>query len=336
MIKKINKAIAISDVHLGEKGCLFNDRHILKDFRNSIAEEGKKGKIDELIILGDLFDLSLASYRDVYEKAEEFFQEIGDIDNLEQIVFIPGNHDHHIWTLIIEEKQITSKLREGKIPEKELKRVDLTYGEESDTFLSGLIKNCKVKKLIVTYPNHLREIGEEMYFFHHGHLLDRIFTPANIVVKANSLQELEAFNSSWTEGIFYHLVQSERLGERIKDGYYELTAMKKLTENFLEKFNIENNTVISRMRGYKIDKLAREIANYLESCIEWYREGKVKIFTPLSFIFGHSHRKSDGEPLDVKNQKIYAYNTGAWHGDKNLAAYLLINGHDRPLLINPV
>ena len=328
MIKKVNKVIAISDVHLGEKGSLFNDRKTLKTFKEKIQEEASKGTIDEFIIAGDLFDLSLASHEDVYSKARDFFQEIGHIENLASIVFIPGNHDHHIWTLIIEEEQITKKIQKGKVPEKDLKRVDLEY---ENTFLNGLIDGCKVKSFKVAYPNLLREIGDRLYFFHHGHLLDRIFTPANTILKPNSLEELESFNSSWTEGVWYHLVQSGRLGQLIKDGYSEYTGMKKLTDTFLEKFGIDEK-IISRMRGLKVNKLEKEMNDYLSSCIDWYRETPNRLFAPMAFVFGHTHRKSPGEHINIKGMDIEIYNTGAWHGDINLAAYLLIDEKEEPVL----
>jgi len=332
LFRKIKRAIVISDVHLGEKDCLFNDKKILNEFKSRIIDETKNGKIDELIITGDLLDLSLATYKEVYKSAKDFFQTIGQIEHLDRIVFIPGNHDHHIWTLLIEEEQITNKIRDSILPEPELKRVNLVYGENRSTFLNGLIKNCKVTKLLVAYPNLFREIGEELYFFHHGHLLDRMFTPANVLIKPESLQELEAFNSSWTEGIFYHLVQSARLGDMIKNGYSELTGMKKIMETFLEKFHIEDNKIISRMRGMRVEKITHEINDYLESCIDWYKGTEHKLFTPLNFVFGHTHRKSEGEMVELKNQKINIYNTGAWHRDKNLASYLVITEKERPVL----
>ncbi|HPZ07290.1 MAG TPA: metallophosphoesterase [Candidatus Eremiobacteraeota bacterium] len=332
MIKKVNKIIAISDIHLGEKDCLFNDSKILGEFKKHITEEAKHGSVDELLILGDMFDLSLASYKDVYAKAREFFQSIGEIENLKAIVFIPGNHDHHIWTLLIEEEQITGIIREGKIPSPELKRVDLEYGEKESIFLQGLLKGCMVNKFLVAYPNIFREIGGKLYFFHHGHLLDRIFTPANIILKPKSLQELEAFNSSWIEGIWYHLVQAERLGELIKDGYNEFTGFKAVMASFLEKFHIRDNTVTGRLRGLRVEKLKSEISTYLEDCINWYKETPNTLYSPMNFVFGHTHEKSSGEILDVKGQEIGIYNTGAWHGDIKLASYLVIEGEKKPEL----
>ncbi len=137
MIKKVNKIIVISDVHLGEEECLFNDKSILHEFKSKISSEGRKGTVDELIILGDLFDLSLASQEKVYEKAGEFFKEMKEIEHLHNIVFVPGNHDHHIWTSIIEEEQIIKKIKHGDIPEKSLQRVNLIY--EDNTFLTGFM-----------------------------------------------------------------------------------------------------------------------------------------------------------------------------------------------------
>jgi UDP-2,3-diacylglucosamine pyrophosphatase LpxH len=318
----------MSDIHLGEDGCLFNDKNILNEFKNNISLEAKCGTVDELIILGDLFDLSLASYEKVYEKAGEFFKEIEEIENLNNIVFVPGNHDHHMWTSIIEDEQIIKKIKNGNIPAKNLQRVDLTYGEKENTFLSGFLKGSS-KKLLVTYPNLFRDAGGILYFMHHGHLLDRIFTPANTVIKPESLQELEAFNASWIEGIWYHLGQAERLGEMVNKGYKEFLGMKTIIENYLEKFQIKGKTVSTRLRGMKTDSLTYEISEYLDDSIGWYKN---TLFTPMSFIFGHTHKKSEGNVLNIKSRDIKIYNTGAWHGDISLASYILIDGNKEPEL----
>lgn len=326
MIKKVNKIIVISDVHLGEEGCLFNDKNILHEFKNKISSETRMGTVDELIILGDLFDLSLASQEKVYEKAGEFFKEIKEIEHLNNIVFVPGNHDHHIWTSIIEDDQIIRKIKNGTLPEKSLQRVNLIY--EDNTFLSGFMKGTR-KKLAVAYPNLFRDTGGTLYFFHHGHLLDRIFTPANTVIRPESLQELEAFNASWIEGIWYHMGQAERLGKMVNKGYKEFIGMKTLVENYLEKFHIKGNTISARLRGMRTDSLTSEISCYLEDSIGWYRD---TLYTPMSFIFGHTHKKSEGNTLNIKSREIKIYNTGAWHGDTSLASYILIDGNKEPEL----
>jgi predicted phosphodiesterase len=319
MIKKLHKIIVISDIHLGEEKSLFKDRNIIRDFKEKLSREGK---IEEFIILGDLFDLSLVSFRNVYEHAKEFFSEVSKIKNIENIVFVPGNHDHHIWTLILEEEEITKKINNGSDISEPLKRVDREY---DNTFLNGLLPG---RKIHVTYPNLLREIGGTLYFLHHGHLLDRIFTPAGIILKPESLQELEAFNSSWIEGIWYHLGQAERLGQMVNKGYKEFLAAKTFIDGFLEKFDIHGKTVAARMRGFKTEKLKSEIEEYLTSCIDWYKEKPYKLYPPISFIFGHTHRKSSGEEIEIKGEKVNIYNTGAWHGDLDLAAYIVIDEKD--------
>jgi len=319
MIKKLRRIIVISDIHLGEEKSLFKNKTITEAFKENLEKEGA---VEELVILGDLFDLSLSSFRNVYEHGKEFFSVIREIKNIEKIVFVPGNHDHHIWTLIVEEEEITNKIRNGKDISEPIKRVDIEY---ESTFLNGLMPG---RKIYVTYPNLLREIGGRLYFLHHGHLLDRVFTPAGIIIKPESLQELEAFNASWIEGIWYHLGQAERLGEMVNKGYKEFLAAKKLIDGFLEKFNIHGRTVASRMRGIKTESLKSDVEEYLGSCIDWYKEKSCRLYPPVSFIFGHTHRKSSGENIEIKEEKINIYNTGAWHGDKELAAYIVIDEKD--------
>jgi len=313
-IRPVNKVIVVSDLHLGEEECLLFKKNakLLKSFKDKLEKEANKGKVDELIIIGDLFDLSLASFKDAYNKGKEFFKEIGQIGNLDTIVYVPGNHDHHIWSLIIEEEQIVKNIRKGKSPEEPLKRVDEEY---NDTFLNELLKETG-KKFLVSYPNLFRKIGEKNYLFHHGHLMDRIFTPVETILPARDIGELESFNTFWLESLWYHTGQAGRLSSIVEWGYEEIQDIKKNVEELLKK---AGKTIKGILKGKEAGELNRQITNYIKFCV------LTKDKIPDNFVFGHTHRKETGYPLDIEfningekvERKINICNTGGWHGDSN-------------------
>jgi predicted phosphodiesterase len=54
------------------------------------------GKVDYLVLLGDIVDFSVASYREAYRQARCFFRRLQDDGLAEEIVYVPGNHDFDV------------------------------------------------------------------------------------------------------------------------------------------------------------------------------------------------------------------------------------------------
>jgi predicted phosphodiesterase len=63
-----------------------------------------------LIVAGDLLDLSLASLGDALSDLVVLLQ---NLDSIRTLVWVVGNHDHHVWSMHCEEKNVLARLREG-------------------------------------------------------------------------------------------------------------------------------------------------------------------------------------------------------------------------------
>jgi UDP-2,3-diacylglucosamine pyrophosphatase LpxH len=59
---------------------------------------GQKFQIDELILVGDIPDPSLASVSQVITYTNAFIRTLRSAADIDKIVYIPGNHDHTLWT----------------------------------------------------------------------------------------------------------------------------------------------------------------------------------------------------------------------------------------------
>jgi UDP-2,3-diacylglucosamine pyrophosphatase LpxH len=87
----IVRALVISDTHFGA----WTGEDILRAPEN-LALLAPHLDVDEVIMLGDLFDLLFASARDAFTAAEGLLDLLRDRLQSRRFVFLAGNHDHHM------------------------------------------------------------------------------------------------------------------------------------------------------------------------------------------------------------------------------------------------
>ncbi len=86
------RALVISDTHFGA----WTGRDLLReDFFLERLAPGLEG-VDELIFLGDLFDFLFASVGDAVDAADGLLRLIAERLQGKRLVFLAGNHDHHL------------------------------------------------------------------------------------------------------------------------------------------------------------------------------------------------------------------------------------------------
>jgi hypothetical protein len=124
------KCAILSDTHFGDDSC------VLVTERNCAVGPGKRygdfskavgSDNDYLILAGDIFDFSVASYDKAYKHGQFFFQRIQSDRIIKQnddgtygtIVYIAGNHDADIWHIIQHQRKVINRLdaRGGTLPE---------------------------------------------------------------------------------------------------------------------------------------------------------------------------------------------------------------------------
>jgi UDP-2,3-diacylglucosamine pyrophosphatase LpxH len=347
-MKVIKKAAVVSDLHLGEESSLLSSSSNIGRFAEQIA---RLGEIDELILIGDVMDFSLASLEEAYGNAQCFFKIICDLDTINEIVYVPGNHDHHLWFQLVEQDGFINKLANGELPPSEneyLSRfVDKFFPQGNNgTFLDPLFTNCQCQaKLRIKYPHHLRAFNKSHYLFTHGHFLEDVFKPVNIILEPGSLAELEAFNCLWLEAMWYHVGQSGRLGELVEEAYddfkkgreekiyqvadsaidvlrerAEISAvpawvLKRYIRHKLKKL-AKKQLTRSSMRGTTIsENLIADTKEYIDKfilCRYGRRSIEKQIPTPFTFVFGHTHRHFDDSAVDIDGLEYGLINTGGW------------------------
>ena len=151
------RALVLSDTHFGA----WTGEDILCD-RDTIALLEPHLDVDEVIFLGDMFDLLFSSLRDAFSAADGLLAVMREKLQGKRFVFLAGNHDHHLVRRE-EEALIELELATGSPPGElggEMRRIDFFH-----RFLERRLEGVEID---VRYP---------AYTFAgvlctHGHYLD--------------------------------------------------------------------------------------------------------------------------------------------------------------------
>jgi len=108
----------VSDTHFGDELCTLvqadDDEPTpgpgYDAFRRTV------GRVDYLVLLGDIIDFSVASYDVAYRHAKAFFTRLLEDRVAQQVIYVPGNHDFDIWHTVEHQVNVINQLKQGQLP----------------------------------------------------------------------------------------------------------------------------------------------------------------------------------------------------------------------------
>ncbi len=281
-MRQIKSAIVISDLHLGRPSSyLYSDHSTFaanqKVLLNLLQQVGAQ---DELILNGDIMELSLSGWKEVGRELAKFFELIAEAGPYKRIVYIPGNHDHHFWRLLVEEilllHNVENRNQLPALDEYPFCFVDQKFSSKNyDIILNHFWPSGKtMPEIVVKYPHHLLQVKNmkaagQTYLITHGHFLEDLFIPMNILIEPARLDELEAFNNIWLEAFHYHLGQAGRLSNRVrvlldryeKGGSQAYQVIKKVLDEIYVRLNRKYHIVwpFNWMLKHAIKKIVKKV-----------------------------------------------------------------------------
>ncbi|HMA94651.1 MAG TPA: metallophosphoesterase, partial [Polyangiaceae bacterium] len=118
----------LSDTHFGDPMCSLAapteaGQYVLgpayPQFRAAVGSD-----LDYLVLVGDIFDFSVANYGEAYRAAKPFFQQIATDGTLKrrggipaaQLIYLPGNHDFDVWHQVEYEVNVMRRMHARKLP----------------------------------------------------------------------------------------------------------------------------------------------------------------------------------------------------------------------------
>ena len=267
---------ALSDTHFGAATSLLTNLKVASDEIDGLSPspvlvklvEGLRFLIEQnkdqsqkptLVLNGDILELALADDHDAAMTFERFIDLIMDYDRemFAQIIYSPGNHDHHLWETARESQYVDyiSSENPAKAPwGSELKSPWHTTRMFSDPtrayFLTALIQrrnNLKKMTIETAYPNFglLSEDRRRCLVFHHGHFVESMYflmsTLKTMLFPGSRIPfeiwNLEAENFAWIDFFWSTLGRSSAVGQGVSRIYEKLQnedQFKQLLANLAE------------------------------------------------------------------------------------------------------
>lgn len=253
-------------------------------------------------------DLAVGAYPEPWVATKEFLSDLRlAVPEIERIVYIPGNHDHHVWTILAEYQELLRRLPDLKrdIYKDTVESLlfETSYGFH--TPMHALFPREIQERVAFSYPFHVffHEPSRTRLVFHHGHYFDPSIAPLGDVGarRYGDIRKVEALNLAYMEGLFY-LFSWDPLVQRAELEYYsKLTSLGLFRPvRWLRKLH---GFLRGGRRGQQRRELARIDAIMRASSLRDKHLPEKDIW-----VFGHTHNR--GEQLKETSRRIL--NLGGW------------------------
>lgn len=294
--------VCLSDMHLGEEDSLLTnlkENSSETDFTKPspvmkqlveclkyLISKNKYQKKPTLILNGDILELALTTTNKAAMTFERFLELIMPPEGegfFEKIIYIPGNHDHHLWEIGRETQYvdyITRKLPPGNnlpVPwhtTKMFVKNDLTL--TPCYFLTKLAKrfpHLTDVAISMVYPNFglITDDGHRGIIFCHGHFIEPIYQLMSIFKNRlfnyempTKVDGIEAENFAWIDFFWSTLGRSGEVGtsvETIYEHMHDEKHFKKLLSKFAD--NLSKKYDLPGWGDWMEAKILKGIFNYL-------------------------------------------------------------------------
>ncbi len=267
------KYVCLSDTHLGEEDSLLTNlktasteidpknpspvmEELVKCLKNIIGKSTSPQK-PTLVLNGDILEMALTTTEKAAMVFVQFIKLLMPQGNelFDRIVYVPGNHDHHLWETaretqyvdylstkttsdILEEPWHTTKMFETKTP------------FVKSYFLTKLIRrlpNLNSFKVEVAYPNYgfISNDRKKSVVFHHGHFIEPIYHLMSTLRSElfpdrktpTRIWQIEKENFAWIDFFWSTMGRSGNMGSDV-EMIYEKMYEKKAFRDFLSEIAI--------------------------------------------------------------------------------------------------
>jgi hypothetical protein len=237
----------------------------LVNFLHAVKRTLNQGKpIPFLILNGDILELATSTYPLATTYFRLLLTEMAKRKLFDRLVYLPGNHDHGLWSLARDTAFIESLSRHSDGTEQlEVKHVTQLSIPRQSPLLEILTSNLPMQiispLLFVANPSFRLQSWEgHDFLFHHGHLLEDIYKFLSLLrdrlienitfdmLKGKPLREeirdLEKENWPWIDFIWSGFARAGRVGVTVEDLYELLSkpeGIKKLVKRVADVLRTE-------------------------------------------------------------------------------------------------
>lgn len=322
--------VVFSDSHVGDRHCSLRKEEAQNKFINDLELYKEKG-IEELILLGDIFEINLAPLNKALDGSPGYFEPddqkdpkylgmrsfLKKLDGLpiNKIVYLPGNHDYRFLQLLNSMDHDQEPMEKDIIIEpKPLFRVSYP-----SSFLNGLFPLSLQDKFTVEYPEHLitTSTGQKIVLTH-GHHLDKTQTLYQNIedafkdasqdnpseMKKHILQYESRINAY--QGIAYSQSKNYELRNFIEEAYKWYNRLGKLPGRLRRWWQQRTHQKSGLRRKSISPKLMMRVKIFLRFISE-HKDA-------AAFVFGHTH---DPDLKWDSERKLLVANCGSFLVERN-------------------
>jgi hypothetical protein len=285
------RALAISDMHFG---AWTGDPVLAREFALRRLEPVLED-VDELILLGDVFDFLFSSVDYAFEQAEPFFELVQRAMHGRRVRFSAGNHDHHIVVRALRslvEAQVATAAEGEELGRIYASQYASFFQRFMDRRLAGV--DCEI-----VYPTY--RVGDVLLT--HGHYLDAHLEGSF----PNRLQARATRTIGGVNG-----------DARLDEQDYEAVIVP-LTELLFTVAQMPRGRAVQKAFHHQFDRIGKllRLASHLPR--RHGSEGALPAFVKAAanlgwdrqadkIVFAHSHQPLDG----VMHGGARFWNTGSW------------------------
>lgn len=327
--------VIFSDLHFGDPLCSLRRKLVTQGLRSFLQG---LGRIDELILAGDILDANISSLTKAIEGLKgtgswskqigfrtwlSYLLEDGGLD-VGRIIYIPGNHDYIIWNILSTDKAFVQPISQGKVPT-DLPLIEATF---SQPFIRGIAPQRMRDKFEVIYPDHEFDLAGRSVLVTHGHYLDdqqTLFKSLDELVQKEGGNEAKAVRKFFIGTAQYQAVANA-------------VSYLKGTREFVDKAHKALSTFIDIFGKLRNQPINAKMLRAIEMYLLYFRKKR-----PDVFIFGHTHEpgRKNTNTIAPKNRLIQkgidVWNDGSFIEDKRLGrAGSFIVTNDNPESGSPI
>lgn len=242
------KYICLSDLHLGSPSALLMGdaagQAVADDLRDTFAKslvktvaafypDGPPATLPGIVLLGDIFDLSLGTPRAAIDGFDAFIKALkkhGAQKWLGVFIFVPGNHDHELWT--VTRFNHMARVQWGNDGYVHTTRAFCPPNENPVAALvdqvlrdNGFPAGGNGPPASTYYPNMglISPDGRRVVVLHHGHYVEAMYrVVSNLTAALEGMPDmtvdaetLERLNASWIDFIWSSAGDNGLLGAEV-------------------------------------------------------------------------------------------------------------------------
>lgn len=318
--------LCLSDLHLGEEDSLLTNvadpsrpSPVVRSLAECIAEVLRHNQPDApkptLILAGDVLELALETTQRALAVFEQFLWSAMPANGelFGEIVYLPGNHDHHMWQAAREAQYLgyLGRLAPGETiqPPWDTTKVVMDFAGK-DRLVSGALTAIARRlphlrergfEVLTAYPNFgIRQDGRAVVVTH-GHFIEpayRFFsTLASLFFPAQTLPQdvytLERENSAWIDFFWSTLGSCGRIGPDIESIYEasgDDSSLHRLTDTLAHSIAVQYplpKWAPRAVREWVLEAALHEIAGGVSTGLERRQAASDTILGPDSAKGAH-------------------------------------------------